>query len=80
VASCLITIRRSEVIAPDFAAAYLNLGVVDLNLKDREAAFKQYVALKSPDSSMAEKLYAMIYRARILQVSEAGIEPLAAAK
>jgi hypothetical protein len=57
---------------PDFAAAFLNLGIVNLNLKDREAALKQYAVLKTLDRSLAEKLYVMIYRDRILQVSGGG--------
>jgi tetratricopeptide (TPR) repeat protein len=64
-------LEQATVLRPDFAAAFLNLGIVNLNLKDREAALKQYAVLKTLDRSLAEKLYTMIYRDRILQVSGA---------
>jgi tetratricopeptide (TPR) repeat protein len=66
-------LERATILRPDFAAAFLNLGVVNLNLKDREAALRQYAVLKTLDLRLAEKLYVIIYRDRVLQVSEAGL-------
>ena len=57
---------------PEFATAFFNLGVVNLSLKDRDAALKQYAVLKTLDRNLADKLYGMIYQAKIFQVSEAG--------
>jgi tetratricopeptide (TPR) repeat protein len=68
-------LQHAITISPDFAAAFLNLGVVNFNLHDREATLRQYAVLKRLDSAMAEKLYAMLYREKILQVSEAAIAP-----
>jgi len=73
-------LQQATILRPDFAAAFLNLGVVNLNLKDREAALKQYAVLKTLDRGLAEKLYVMIYRDRILQVSDAGLAESSGAK
>ena len=54
---------------PRFCRWFLNLGMVNLSLHDREATLRQYVVLKTLDRGMAEKLYAMLYGEKILQVS-----------
>lgn len=57
---------------PEFAAAFFNLGVVNLSLKDKDAALNQYAVLKTLDRNLADRLYAMIFQEKILEVSGAG--------
>src|SRR5215831_17871805 len=56
---------------PDFGTAIYNLGVVDLMVNDKAGAYQQYVALKSLNAELAEKLYTRMFGAKILQVKPA---------
>jgi tetratricopeptide (TPR) repeat protein len=61
--------RRAVELKPNWALAQYNLGVVFLQTNFRAAALVQYSMLKSMDAPLAEKLYAGIYRSKVLLVS-----------
>ena len=65
-------LRQATALKPEFATAFFNLGVVNLSLQDKGAALEQYAVLKTLDRTLADKLYRMIYKAKILQVSGDG--------
>jgi len=63
-------LTRATELKPELAVAVFNLGLVRLMLQDKPAALNQYAALKTLDRGLADKLYASIYRGRIVSVPE----------
>jgi hypothetical protein len=74
--------RHAAELKPNWALAQYNLGVVFLKTNDRAAALAQYRMLKSmgenvgtagSSATLAEKLYAGIYRGKLLVVVTVGV-------
>jgi len=65
----IVFFQRAVELKPNWALPQYNLGVVFLQTNSRTAALVQYSMLKSMDAPLAEKLYAGIYRGRVLLVS-----------
>jgi len=47
-------------INPKYATAHLNLSLVYYNLRNKDAAMKEYEILKELDGSLAEKIFEII--------------------
>jgi Flp pilus assembly protein TadD len=58
--------RQAIKLKPDFAEAYNNLAILYLQRGERALALEQYALLKVLNYEMAEKLFALIYRDKIL--------------
>ena len=59
---------RAITLDENYAVAHYNLGVVHLARRDRGLALAQYRVLVSLDHSLADSLFAGIYRGKILSV------------
>ena len=60
-------------IKENYALARYNLGLVSLRTNDRNAAYDQYVALKSLDRNLADELYTRMFANKILPVEDGSI-------
>jgi tetratricopeptide (TPR) repeat protein len=63
------SLREAVRLEPDNAGSRFNLGVSLVALSQKEAALEQHAALASLDPALARKLFALIYRDKILDVS-----------
>lgn len=61
-------LHKAIQVQANYALARYNLGLVSLRTNDRNAAYDQYVALKSLDRNLADELYARMSANKILQV------------
>ena len=66
--AALNSCARALSLRPDFFDAQQNLGEVYLEMKDRDAALEQQRALQGLDPSLAERLFDLIYKDRVVNV------------
>ena len=60
--------KQALLLKPDFAEAHHNLAILYLEQGERALALEQYSLLKSIDYELAQKLFAIIYRDKIVNV------------
>lgn len=59
-------LKKSISLKPNLLIAQYNLGLVHLLIKDRDGALEQFNVLKTLDSQTANRLYAEIYRGKVV--------------
>ncbi|HEY5401943.1 MAG TPA: tetratricopeptide repeat protein, partial [Pyrinomonadaceae bacterium] len=60
--------EQALLLKPDFAEAHNNLAIIYVQQGDRARALEQYTLLKAIDYELAQKLFAMIFKDKILTV------------
>lgn len=60
-------LKRAIGLKPDFVVAQYNLGLVYLLANKRDSALEQFQMLKTLHSQTADKLYAEIYRGKLVR-------------
>ena len=61
-------LHRATKLKPNYSQAYFNLGVAHAALKNRDAALETYRKLLSFDGAMARKLFAEVFKEKVLVV------------
>jgi hypothetical protein len=61
-------LRRAVELEPDYEVARYNLAVAQIALKNRAAALEQYAFLQHSNSDLAQQIYAMMFRKRLLVI------------
>jgi tetratricopeptide (TPR) repeat protein len=64
----ILSYNQALLLKPDFAEAHSNLAIIYIRRGERALALQQYTLLKAIDYDLAQKLFAIIYKDKILNV------------
>jgi len=65
----VVEFKRAIALEPTLVVARFNLGVLDVSLKNKDAALEQYAVLKTLDTEVANRLLNMIFRTSVVRAA-----------